>query len=74
MSKNALTGDGSALNSLDEATENGLPVETFARRMLKAIYNNKFEAYIGGKETKGIWLKRFFPKLLHKVVMNSKVR
>ncbi len=74
VSKNALTGDGSALNSLDEATENGLPVETFAQRMLKAIHKNKFEAYIGGKETKGILLKRFFPKLLHKVVMKSKVR
>ncbi|NRA92127.1 MAG: SDR family oxidoreductase [Psychroserpens sp.] len=74
VSKNALIGDGSALNSLDKATKNGLPVDIFTKRMLKAIYSGKFEAYIGGKETKGIWLKRFFPKLLHKVVMKSKVR
>lgn len=74
VSKNALTGDGSLLNALDDATENGLSVEEFAKKMLKAVSKNKFEAYIGGKETKGIWLKRFFPKLLHKVVLNSKVR
>ncbi|WP_073087399.1 SDR family oxidoreductase [Winogradskyella jejuensis] len=74
VSHNALTGDGSQLNQLDEATENGLPVDEFAKRMLKAISKEKFEAYIGRKETTGVFLKRFFPKLLHKVVTKSKVR
>ena len=74
VSKNALTGDGSKLDSLDEATENGLSAEEFAQKMLKAIYKEKFEVYIGGKETKGVLLKRFFPKLLHKLVLLSKVR
>ncbi|MFD1063731.1 SDR family oxidoreductase [Winogradskyella litorisediminis] len=74
VSKNALTGDGSKLNTLDEATENGLSTDEFSKRMLKAISKQKFEAYIGGKETMGIWLKRFFPRLLHKVVTKSKVR
>ncbi|TCK69037.1 short-subunit dehydrogenase [Winogradskyella wandonensis] len=74
VSRNALTGDGSELNEHDEATENGMPVEKFAKQMIKAISNKKFEAYIGGKERFGIYLKRFFPKLLHKVVKKSKVR
>ncbi len=74
VARNALTGDGSSLDLQDRATEKGLDVSVFARRMLKAIKKEKFEAYIGKGETKGIYLKRFFPKLLHKVVLKSKVR
>jgi len=74
VSRNALTGDGTKLESLDKATENGLSVDEFAKRMLKAISKQKFEAYIGKKETMGVFLKRFFPKLLHKTVLKSNVR
>lgn len=74
VAKNALTGDGSQQNKQDNATENGLEVNVFAKRMLKAIKHEKFEVYIGKKEVLGIYLKRFFPKLLHKVVMRSQVR
>lgn len=74
VARNALTGDGSTQNEQDTATENGLEVVVFSKRMLKAIKKEKFEAYIGKGETKGIYLKRFFPKLLHKVVLKSQVR
>ncbi len=74
VARNALTGDGSSLDLQDRATEKGLDVSVFAKRMLKAIKKEKFEAYIGKGETKGIYLKRFFPKLLHKVVLKSVVR
>jgi hypothetical protein len=47
--------------------------DQFALKMIKAIERKKFEAYIGGKEVKGIYLKRFFPKLLHKAVLRSQV-
>ena len=42
--------------------------------MIQAIGQQKFEAYIGKKEVMGIYLKRFIPKLLHTVVLKSKVR
>ncbi|GGI57802.1 SDR family oxidoreductase [Winogradskyella haliclonae] len=74
VSRNALTGDGTKLETLDKATENGLSVDEFAKRMIKAISKQKFEAYIGKKETLGVFLKRFFPKLLHKTVLKSSVR
>ncbi|WP_417871369.1 SDR family oxidoreductase [Winogradskyella sp.] len=74
VARNALTGNGSTQNEQDSATENGLDVDVFAKRMLKAIKKEKFEAYIGKGETKGVYLKRFFPKLLHKVVLRSAVR
>ncbi|MDO1500860.1 SDR family oxidoreductase [Winogradskyella maritima] len=74
VAKNALTGDGSAQNTQDDATENGLQVDDFSTKMIKAIERKKFEAYIGRKEVLGIYLKRFFPKLLHKFVLKNKVR
>lgn len=74
VAKNALTADGSAQKSEDKATENGLPVAVFAQKMKKAIENQKFEVYIGQKEVFGVYLKRFFPKLLHRMVLRSTVR
>jgi dehydrogenase/reductase SDR family protein 7 len=71
---NALTGDGSKQNSNDQATLNGMPVAVFAKKLVKAVESNTFESYIGGKEVLGIYLKRFFPKLLHRLVLKSEVR
>jgi len=73
VAQNALTEDGSAQNQQDEATANGLDVAVFAKKMIRAIEKNKFEAYIGGKETLATYL-RLFPKLLHRVVLRSTVR
>ena len=74
VAKNALTSDGTAQNQEDKATENGMPVSDFASKMIKAIAHKKYEAYIGKKEILGVYLKRFFPKLLHKLVLRSTVR
>ncbi|GGH41892.1 short-chain dehydrogenase [Mangrovimonas yunxiaonensis] len=74
VARNALTGDGSQQNTQDKATENGLSVDVFVARMIKAIKKEKFEAYIGQKEVLGVYLKRFFPKLLHQFVIKSQVR
>ncbi|EGV44841.1 SDR family oxidoreductase [Bizionia argentinensis JUB59] len=74
IAKNALTGDGSLQNTQDTATKNGLDVNLFAERMLKAIHKNKFEAYFGKKEVLGVYLKRFFPKFLHWYILRSVVR
>lgn len=73
IAKNALIGDGSAQNTQDQATANGLPVAVFAQRLIKAVEKEKFEVYIGQGEVKGVYLKRFFPKLLHRVVLRSQV-
>ncbi|QLG47155.1 SDR family oxidoreductase [Costertonia aggregata] len=74
VAKNALTGDGSPQLKEDKATENGLTAETLVKKMVKAIERKKFEAYIGKKEIIGVYLKRFFPKILHNVVLKSSVR
>ena len=74
VAKNALTADGSQQEKDDEATQQGLPVAVLCKKMIRAIERGKFEAYIGKKEIMGVYLKRFFPKLLHKIVLRSTVR
>lgn len=74
VAKNALTATGEQQNIDDEATNNGMPVAIFAQKMKRAIDSEKFEAYIGQKEVFGVYVKRFFPKLLHKLVLRSAVR
>lgn len=74
IAKNALIADGGQQGKDDVATQNGLLPAIFAKKMIRAIEQKKFEVYIGKKETKGVFLKRFFPKLLHKMVLKSQVR
>lgn len=71
VDKNALTADGSPQERHDVENQNGLPVEVFIKKMIRAIEERKFEAYMGKKEVMGIYLKRFFPKLLHRIVLRS---
>ena len=74
VAKNALTANGSKQNIDDAATQNGMPTSVFAKKFVKAVESEKFEAYIGGKEIMGVYLKRIFPKWWHYLVLKSKVR
>ena len=71
---NALTGDGSSLGHDDPATKNGLQVEVFCRKAIKAIDKKAWETYFGRKEKLGVYLKRISQKLLHSIVIRSNVR
>ncbi|WP_026809280.1 SDR family oxidoreductase [Arenibacter latericius] len=74
IARNALTSTGTPQKENDKATQNGMSPEIFAKKMMRAIKNKKFEAYIGKREVMGIYVKRFFPKLLHRMVLRSQVR
>ena len=74
VSINALTADGTPQNKMDSATKNGLTPEAFAKKLLKAVSQEKQEVYIGGfKEKLAIYMKRFFPKLLSKMIQKMAV-
>ena len=65
ISLNALTGDGSPQEKMDTATNNGIEPTRFAKLMVRAITKKKEEVYIAGaKEKLGVYVKRFFPKVL----------
>lgn len=70
---NALTADGSAQGTMDEAQQNGMTATVFAEKLIQAIKAKKEEVYIGGKEVNGILLKRFFPKLFSRIIKKAKV-
>lgn len=74
VSINALTGNGTAQNTMDKATQNGIAPEYFAKLMAKAIHKKKQEVYIAGfKEKLAVYAKRFFPKVLSKMIRKLSV-
>lgn len=70
---NALTSNGTPQGTMDSAQENGMPAEECAKLIVNAIRLRKEEVYIGGKEVKGVWLKRFFPLRFSKYLRTAKV-
>ena len=70
---NALTADGSPQGTMDAAQADGMEPSHCAKEILKALSAGKEEVYIGGKEIKGVWLKRFFPLQFSKYLRNAKV-
>jgi len=73
VSVNALTANGSPQGTMDEAQDNGMPAEECARQIMEAIKQKKEEVYIGGREVKGIWFKRFFPQRFSRYMRTAKV-
>ncbi|PSL06494.1 SDR family oxidoreductase [Cecembia rubra] len=74
VSVNALTGDGSPLNEMDEAQEKGMSPEQCAKQIIMAIEQQKEEVLVGGKEKYAVYLKRFFPSIFSKIIRKAKVR
>ena len=74
VSLNALTGDGTPQDKMDIATKNGIEPMRFAKLMAKAIIKKKEEVYIAGfKEKLGVFVKRFSPRLLSKMIRKLSV-
>jgi len=74
LSYNALKADGGLHDQMDDATANGLDPAVFARQMIAAVEAGKEEVVIAGpRETLGVYLKRFFPGLLSRIISKAKV-
>ena len=67
ISYSALTKDGTPHGKMDEAQENGMPVETCVRKMLRAISRKKHEALIGNSEVLMVHIYRKIPRLFHAI-------
>ncbi len=72
ISLNALSADGNKYGVMDENQAKGMTPDDFARRLLRAVSQEKEEVNIGGSEVYGIYLKRFLPGLLSRIVRNRK--
>ncbi|MGI9531847.1 SDR family oxidoreductase [Lutimonas sp.] len=69
VSINALTGKGEKQGTKDKATANGLSPDYFAKKAINAIRSERQEIVIGGKlELLAVYVKRFFPLVLSRMV------
>jgi len=73
LTMNALTEDGTPLKQMNQAQVNGMSTQVFAEKLLPKLAARKQEIAIGGKEIAAIYVKRFFPGLLHKILLRTKV-
>lgn len=74
VSINALTGSGTQLGTMDDATDKGMKPELVAQKILHAVERGREEVYFVGKEVLGVYLKRFFPRYFSKMLLKAKVR
>lgn len=75
ISINALTGDGSAQNSMDQGNAQGLTPKQFAQKAVKAIENKKKEVVISKfKEKFGVFMYKFFPNIFAILITKLSVR
>ena len=73
ISINAVVGDGSNQGKMDEAQAKGMDPYHCARKMISAMEAGKEEVNIGGNETFGVLIKRFFPTLFSRIIRSTKV-
>jgi short-subunit dehydrogenase len=69
ISFNALDSTGNKHGKMDDNQANGMTAEAFAQKAMRAILSNKKEVYIGGAyEVFGVYMKRFFPSMVYRLV------
>lgn len=75
VSINALTGDGSALGTMDEATSKGLTALEFAKQVVKALSKGEEYIIVGGRQERmATRVNRLSPPKLYKLIRQSQVR
>lgn len=75
VSFNALNGAGKPQAHQDEAIENGLEADDFAKQTVSALLNGQEYIVVGGaKEKLGVWVSRLSPTTLYKMIRKMKVK
>ncbi|MEX0643307.1 MAG: SDR family oxidoreductase [Pirellulales bacterium] len=73
-SRNALRGDGTSHDQMDEQLSRGLSSEECARQIVRAIERRRREVYIGGKEKLAVLLNRLAPGLFARMISRTKLK
>lgn len=69
---NAVVGDGSKFNRDDHDNASGMSAEQCADVIVVALGKKKAEIPVGkGVEMHALWIKRFFPRLLNKILQKQ---
>jgi short-subunit dehydrogenase len=72
ISMNAILGDGRTHSKMDPSTDQGVSAAYCAEKIIQGIGSGKEEIFVGGKELRAIWVKRFFPGLFSKLIKKQK--
>jgi dehydrogenase/reductase SDR family protein 7B len=72
ISRNALNAQGKKHDRLDDKTNRGISPERCAAAIVRGMKREREEIYVGGAEVWGIYLKRFTPGLLSRIVRRMK--
>jgi short-subunit dehydrogenase len=73
ISVNALCADGTCHGTMDEAQAKGMTPAVCADRIVRGMEEGREEFLVGGREILGVYLKRFAPGLLSRIIARSKV-
>lgn len=73
ISRNALTGDGTLHGTMDAGQQHGMTAARCATKILRALEREKDEIFFGGKEVMAVYLKRFWPGLLNRLLRKTTV-
>jgi len=68
VSVNALGPDGSPTGEMDDNQAHGMSPEACAKAIVSGVERNREELIIGGSERFGVYIKRFFPGLLTRIL------
>lgn len=74
ISVNALVGQGQKHGIMDENQNKGLTPEQAAKKILSAVEKGKREVAFGGTEAIAVYLKRFFPGILARILRNNRTK
>jgi short-subunit dehydrogenase len=72
LSLYALKSDGQVHSKMDDTIAAGMPADICAERILKGVIRGEEEIFVGGKEIRAVWIKRFFPSLFSKLIRKQK--
>ena len=67
ISKHALTKDGLPSEKMDKGLADGISPDKCAKKMLRAVVNERSEVLIGGKELLMVYIHKFIPPLFRKL-------
>lgn len=68
---NSLNSEGQALQKNSPAQENGMPAQTFAKKLLKVAQGTRFHSYIGSKELLAVPLHSVAPRIFYSLLRRS---
>ncbi|MFA9220479.1 MAG: SDR family oxidoreductase [Sediminibacterium sp.] len=74
ISKHAIDKLGNPSGEMDNNQAKGISSEECARQILAGIVAGKDEFGVGGKELRGLFLHRYFPKLFKKILKRTAAR